>query len=320
MVQSFIETLHKNSCFCGTVLFNEPLSQHTTFKVGGPAEAFIHPFGSCFQEYASLLLSQAHAQGIPVFILGGGANLVVADSGIRGIVLDTSGFCDSALEEAPSGVFRLRSGTQVDKAVDLAAYQGLSGLEFFAGLPGSIGGAVYMNARCYGRSIADTLEAVDILDERGGRVCVPFKAQDYGYKRSPFQGRSVLILGAQCRLHSGLPASIHEEAAARRADRVQKGQYRFPCAGSMFKNNPNFGKPTGKIIDELGLCGLQRGGAAVSKFHGNIIINTGGASAADIRAVVDEVTERVKAATGFNLEREVIFTPETACGCAGLFC
>ncbi|MDR2150720.1 MAG: UDP-N-acetylmuramate dehydrogenase [Spirochaetaceae bacterium] len=310
MIRSFIETLHKSIDFSGTVLFDEPLSRHTTFRVGGPAEVLVRPSAACFQEYAALLLSAARRHGIPIFILGGGANLVVADSGIKGIVLDTGSFSDTVLTQASDGSISVRAGTHVNTAVDLAAAQALSGFEFLAGLPGSIGGAVYMNAQCYGHSIADTLESVTILNETGALVSIPFKPEDYGYKRSPFQNSQVLIMSARCRLHPGVSSRIQEQIAEYRTDRLHKGQYRFPSAGSMFKNNPAFGKPTGMIIAALGLRGLQRGGAAVSPFHGNIIINTGQACAADIRAVVAEVAARVKAATGFDLELEVIFTPE----------
>jgi len=129
----------------------------------------------------------------------------------------------------------------------------------------------------------------------------------FGYKRSPFQGMGCLILSACFKLEHGEENVIRGEMEKNRRDRRGKGHYLFPCAGSAFKNNRDFGKPTGLIIDELGLRGFQVGGAQVAPFHGNIVINTGNATAADIRALMDEVAAKVKAATGFVLEPEILF-------------
>jgi UDP-N-acetylmuramate dehydrogenase len=180
-------------------------------------------------------------------------------------------------------------------------------------MPGSIGGAVYMNARCYGREIADVLTETEIIDFSGkkpGHLRLPAKKTDFGYKSSPFQRRDNFILSASFQLVQKDKALICAEMDAHRRDREDKGHYRYPCAGSVYKNNPAFGKPTGKIIDELGLRGLQKGGARVADWHGNIIINTGGSSAADIRNLINEVAARVKEATGFILEPEILFVGE----------
>ena len=175
-------------------------------------------------------------------------------------------------------------------------------------MPGSIGGAVWMNARCYGREIADVLFETTIIDGvQPEPARLPALKTEFGYKNSPFQGKNVIILCAAFHLIPGDKQAIHEQMDTHRSDRESKGHYRFPSAGSVFKNNPDFGKPSGQIIDELGLCGLNKGGAQVAPWHGNIIINTGGASAADIRSLVNEVAARVKTAAGFTLEPEILF-------------
>jgi UDP-N-acetylmuramate dehydrogenase len=299
--------------FTGLFRFNEPLADHTTFKVGGPADLWIRPEGAGFPAYAAALLEAAGKGGIPVFILGGGANLVVSDRGIRGIVLDTTGYAgvedESEGVSEGEGLLRFRAGTTVDRALEEAAARSCSGLEFLAGMPGSIGGALWMNARCYDREIADVITGVRLLE--GGRILTMTQdKKDYGYKKSPFQGRSLVILGGVFSVTKKDPAFIREEMESRRKDREKKGHYRFPSAGSAFKNNREFGKPTGKIIDELGLRGLSRGDAQIAPWHGNLIINRGRARAGDIRALLDEVQERVHTALGFTLEPEIIFTGE----------
>jgi len=167
-----------------------------------------------------------------------------------------------------------------------------------------------MNARCYGREVADLEPAAEVLEREGAawtRRTVGFRADDYGYKRGPFQGRDVLILSARFRLREAREEDLRREAAALRADREARGQYRYPSAGSVFKNNPAFGAPSGKIIDEAGLRGLRVGAARVAPWHGNVIINEGAARAADIRALARLVRERVRATRGVELDLEVIY-------------
>jgi UDP-N-acetylmuramate dehydrogenase len=219
-------------------------------------------------------------------------------------VLDTGGWQGVAAEA--SGLLA-RSGTPVDEAAAAAAAAGLGGLEFLAGMPGTVGGAVWMNARCYGKSVSDVLAETEILDEAGARRWIPARPEDFGYKKSPFQGQRALILSARFALKPRPEAEIRREMEEHRRDREAKGHYRYPSAGSVFKNSRDFGKPAGKIIDELGLRGLAIGGAQVAPWHGNIIINTGTASASDIRALTEEVAARVKAALGLRLEPEILF-------------
>jgi UDP-N-acetylmuramate dehydrogenase len=292
------------------VRYNEPMAEHCSFKVGGTADCWLSPAGAGFPAFAASLLAAACVQGIPVFILGGGANILVADSGLRGIVVDTGGWAGETGQERQKGILRFHGGTSLDAAAEIALEAGLSGLEFLAGMPGSIGGAVWMNARSYGREIADALIETELADFSGPqpqRLQQPALKTEFSYKHSPFQGCDVLILSASFQLSPGDSGQIRAVMESNRKDRETKGHYRYPSAGSVFKNDRRFGKPTGKIIDELGLCGLRKGGAQIAPWHGNIIINSGGASASDIRALIDETAARVKTAAGFILEPEILF-------------
>ena len=313
-IRQIISLCQSKSLCSVDVRYDEPMQAHTTFRVGGPADCYVRPAGEDFPAFTAAILVHARSAGIPVFILGGGANIVVSDRGIRGIVLDTSAWKGQAGPITERGL-SFRCGTSLDEAADIAAAAGLSGLEFLAGMPGSIGGAVWMNARCYDREIADVLAETEIIDlsreKTGGievhPIRIPIDRAGFGYKRSPFQKKDCFILAAGFRLLGGDEKEIRREMEKNRQDREAKGHYRFPCAGSAFKNNRDFGKSTGQIIDELGLRGLRRGGAQVAPFHGNIIVNMGDASAADIRGLMDEAAARVKTATGFVLEPEILF-------------
>jgi UDP-N-acetylmuramate dehydrogenase len=351
--------------FSGIAAFDEPMSRHTTFNIGGPADLYLKPDTGCFVSYTAALLGLARTEAVPVFILGGGANLLVADEGIRGVVLDTGSWTGASIESeggslplAPASASAsiayafapsfatpspkdavpgsapktpslnsyypfpiihyqfprreepvhvgFRSGTPTDDAVRWVADNGISGLEDFAGLPGTIGGAVWMNARCYERSISCLLVETTFLDEHLKPVTAPTDLAAFAYKKSPFQGRNIVILEAVFSLPLGDPALIAEKTAARRAEREAKGHFRYPSAGSIFKNNRDFGKPAGKIIEELGLRGLQIGGAQIAPWHGNFIINTGGATANDVQRLITLTEEKAFQTFGFKLEREII--------------
>ncbi|MCL1993073.1 MAG: UDP-N-acetylmuramate dehydrogenase [Spirochaetes bacterium] len=305
----------QKECSAGIeALYDEPLAGRTTFKVGGAADCLLRYAGEDFPAFALRLFARCDAEGIPVFILGGGANIVVSDSGIRGFVLDTSAW-RGLIADGDGCRLSFRSGTTLDEAAEAAAAANLSGLEFFAGMPGTVGGAIFMNARCYGSAASDVLVETGVLHfGRGQEPEIKRAAADpagFGYKKSPFQGGDSLILEATFKLAEG-GGEIRAAMERNRRDRQAKGHYLFPCAGSVFKNNRDFGKSTGEIIDALGLCGLKAGGAQVAPFHGNIIVNTGTASAMDIFNLKNEVAAQVKARTGFDLEPEIIFAGDFA--------
>jgi UDP-N-acetylmuramate dehydrogenase len=305
-----------NNSFSVEYRFDEAMSHHTTFKVGGPADLWIKPIGDCFPEIAAKLIMFSRDENIPLFILGGGANLVVSDKGIRGMVLDCTGWSGCEFQSTSTSTHAddsteyrvtIRSGTLIDDAIEEAALRGLSGLEFLAGMPGTYGGAIWMNARCYGSSISDKLIETEILDESLQKKIVPFHEADFDYKKSPFQHRDVLILSGTFRLEKKPIAEIRSVMEDHQNDRKTKGHFRLPSAGSSFKNNPAFGKPSGQIIDELGLCGLSIGGAKIADWHGNIIVNTGNARAKDIHDLVETIKHKVKAELGIELEPEILF-------------
>ena len=301
------------------ILYEEPMAEHTTFKVGGKADVFFEPHTIEELEQITAYLKE-NSQSF--FVLGGGSNLVVSDAGINCAVICTRSMNQIELlpQEAQStdikqsqqhGTLLLRcaAGTLMDDIAAFCEANSISGLETFSGLPGTIGGAVYMNARCYERSISDVLECVRWFNTSTGKTeLYSFNASDWAYKKSPFQHGGGIILEAVLKCKKGSSAEIKAENAHYIEDRKNKGHFKFPSAGSVFKNNHDFGSPSGKIIDEAGLRGFSIGGAQVAPWHGNFIINTGNATAKDIHDLVLYITETVKRKTGFELEPEIIFT------------
>jgi len=254
-------------------------------------------------------LDAADRAGLPVFVLGGGANILVSDSGIRGVVIDMSSLNDVTVSRPDASgkvLFSAGAGLPISDASAAAADAGLGGLDFIYSMPGSVGGALWMNARCYDSEISEVLESAEIIDEQGEYIHFQPSLADWAYKKSPFQLRRVVILRASFRLAPGESGVLWNRMRKVRADRELKGHFAAPCAGSVFKNNRGFGAPSGVIIDGVGLRGQVEGGAKVSDIHANIIINTGSATATDIRRLMDLVRTRVHAERGFLLEPEVM--------------
>ncbi len=304
-----------------SVRYDEPMSAHTTFRIGGPADFFAVP--ATTDELAAVIeFFSAHS--VPVSILGGGSNLLVSDRGIRGAVLSLESLSRIALSSPDPAALppRIRSGAgaSMKMLTEWCAHEGFSGLERFAGLPGSVGGAVFMNARCYEISVSDLFFTADVLHfARGGCTIetAAYNPEEWSYKKSPFQDRpaaDTLLVGEDTRIVLSAVFTVsrrdsgHILAEMDRyiQDREEKGHFRFPSAGSMFKNNHAYGKPSGKIIDEAGLRGFRIGDAQVAPWHGNIVINAGNARADDMRKLVEEIRNRVYTKTGFDLEPEVI--------------
>ena len=277
------------------------MARHTTFRVGGPADLYAIP--DSVDDLATIL-STVQDESLPCFILGGGANIVVADAGIRGIVVDMSRFSSMELD---GDTLVVGAGAAISEVAAFAADGGRRGLGFIYAMPGSVGGAVWMNARCYGGEISDILGFVDVITREGEQRRYTPQLGDFDYKRSPFQSRSDVMVRVAFRLDEGSPAETWKLMREFEADRRSKGHFDAPCAGSVFKNNRAFGKPSGRIIDEVGLRGARIGDAQVSERHANIIINTGSATAGEIRQLVDQVRSEVLARTGYELESEIMF-------------
>ena len=276
------------------------MSEHTSFRLGGPADLYLVP-----RDLADVMriTTLCLRESLPSFLLGGGTNTLVADRGIRGVVVDISGLRGC---EAEGTLVSALGGTPISEVAELAREKGLTGLEFAYSLPGSIGGAVWMNARCYDRQMSDILEYLEFIDEEGIVRREGVDQSRWAYKLSPFQAGGRVILRAGMRLAPGDPRTISALMKDHRADRERKGHFLYPCAGSVFKNNRDFGAPTGKLIDSLGLKGRRIGGAQIAPYHGNIIINTGGATASRVRALILLVEKEVEKRLGFHLEREVL--------------
>lgn len=281
------------------VQFDEPMSRHTSFQIGGPADIFLMP--RTYQELL-LCLELVAREGLPYFFLGGGTNILVSDRGIRGVVISTAGLDRITVEDETLCV---QTGARVEDVCRAAAEHGLSGVEFIHGMPGSIGGAVWMNARCYGNSIADVLEQVEVVGEDLSLVTISCDTSQFTYKRSPFQTMASCIWQVTLRLVRGDRQVILHKMEENYQDRIAKGHFKAPSAGSLFKNSRDFGAPTGKIIDELGLRGVTSGGAAIAPFHGNIFINQNNATAKDVLSLIRLAVETAARERNIRLEPEV---------------
>jgi len=264
----------------GKVKLHEPMSRHTSFQIGGPSDIYTVPAD---EADVVLIAGVAHSEEVPLFVLGAGANILVSDKGIRGIVMDMSRFTDI---EVKGQNLHSGAGAEISVAAEIAAQHSLSGLEFIYKMPGSVGGALWMNARCYGQSISEVPGTVHYLDEALMHQILSLPDPRFAYKKSPFQGSSTILLSLDLMLQTADHAAIWTRMQEVQDDRRSKGHFEHPSAGSVFKNNRSFGMPSGKILDELGLRGLQRGGAQIAPFHANIIINNGTASAEDVRGLI----------------------------------
>ena len=276
----------------------EPMSKHTTFRIGGPAALMALPKTA---GEAKAAVKTARELGIEPFFLGNGSNLLVADEGYPGFIIKLTWDFD--------GIREVNRGLETGGAVLLSRLsnalvgRGLTGLEFAGGIPGSVGGAVTMNAGAYGGEMAQVLESVTFLDEAGEVCTLPASECGFGYRKSIFSQRKCLILRARFRLEQGdgyaIKARMDELAAKRR----EKQPLEYPSAGSMFKRPP--GHFAAALIDQCGLKGLTVGGAQVSEKHAGFVVNRGGATCGDVLALVDQVKEEVLRQTGVELEMEV---------------
>lgn len=319
-------TFNINEKINADVFFNESLKNRVTFNVGGNCDVLVSPAD---KESFALLMAELKKMDINWFVLGGGSNLVPHDKDFAGIVVSTEkltkiGFepiCpekldnDSSIEENSYKLI-CQAGVKIQDLIDFCIDNELTGLENFAGLPGTVGGAVFMNARCYEKSISDVLLEVEYL-ENNKITSYIFDKTHWDYKKSPFQNPSemgilnpkkiILSSAFLVKKVKGLKNKIKEECEKYIQDRKDKGHFKYPSAGSVFKNNRNFGKPSGKIIDEAGLRGMKIGDAQIAPWHGNFIVNTGNATSQNIKELVEYIKADVYEKTGFNLECEIIF-------------
>ena len=277
---------------------NEPLAAHCTFKIGGPAQLFVQPQTEQQLCSAAALCKE---QAVRYYLLGNGSNILFADEGFAGVVIDISALgSDIAVE---GNTLTAGAGVRLASLCRAALEHGLSGLEFAYGIPGTVGGAVYMNAGAYGGEMKDVLTVVRYLTAEGEVVQASAAELDLSYRHSIFEENGGCILSAQFALQPGNAADIRAKMDELMAKRADKQPLDKPSAGSTFKRPA--GAFAAALIDQCGLRGFRHGGAAVSDKHCGFVVNLGGATCADVLALCDEVRAIVKEKTGYELEKEI---------------
>lgn len=299
MGHDFIQKL-KDHITEGVVLEHEPMGRHTTFQVGGPADIFVEP-GS--REELKFATREARRAQVPFFVTGNGSNLLVSDAGYRGMIVHIGRRLSQV--EVSDTLIHAEAGASLARIAKEALGHGLTGLEFAAGIPGSLGGAVVMNAGAYGGELKDILMDVDVLTEGGDFLTIPSEELDMSYRHSNVSGNHYIVLGAGMRLSLGEQDAIKERMNELAAARKQKQPLEYPSAGSTFKRPEGYF--AGKLIQDAGLKGYTVGGAQVSEKHSGFVINRGGADAAEIYFLIQQVQKKVNNQFGVTLEPEVRF-------------
>jgi UDP-N-acetylmuramate dehydrogenase len=292
--ETLFETLR--SRLKGTIIADELLSRHTTWRVGGPADLFIVPADRAELVTVLRLLAEA---GVPWVAIGAGSNLLVRDGGVRGAVLHTGGL--RRLTFAEDGRVQAEGGVPMMTLIREAAVRGLAGLEALAGIPGTIGGGIVMNAGAAGQAMADVVCEVHLAGPQGEEQWGRERLQ-FAYRRSNLPPDRVAV-AATLQLRAADPARLDEDIRRRLQQRQATQRVGAPNAGSVFKNPE--GQQAWRLIDAAGMRGEAIGGAQVAEQHTNFIVNRGGASARDILTLIDRVRERVLQYSGIELEPEV---------------
>lgn len=276
----------------------EPLSRHTTFRVGGAAEYYVTPTIAQLPDVVAL----CRQCELPLTVIGNGSNLLVSDAGLRGVVLEL-GKAASGIRLMDGEDLLVKAGTLLSETASFAAKHGLAGMEFAAGIPGSLGGAVVMNAGAYGGEMKDILSGVRVLTKTGEIKVRPADELDLSYRHSRMMDEEEIILEARLNLMQGSEAVIRAQMEELRKKRVEKQPLEYPSAGSTFKRPEGYF--AGKLIEDAGLRGYRIGDAQVSEKHCGFVINRGNASAAQILELMKYVQDRVKETSGVQLEPEV---------------
>jgi len=282
------------------VLTDEPLSEHTTFEIGGPADLYVMP-----EDIDELrdVIDLCREKDLPFFVLGRGSDLLVSDEGYRGVIVGLAdGLTGVDVDEKE---MTCEAGVTLKEAAEMACELGLTGLEFACGIPGTVGGACFMNAGAYDGCMADVIESVRVITPEGDVKQYGVDELDFGYRQSRIRNEGLIVLSATFKLHHGDPEDIRAKMDDLTARREEKQPLDKPSAGSTFKRPE--GHFAGKLISDAGLQGYQVGGAAVSTKHAGFVVNLGGATAADVRAVIEHVQDEVERQYGVRLEPEVRF-------------
>lgn len=300
-MQQLISDLH--AAGIGEIRIQEILAPYTTWKIGGPADVFIVPEDKV-QLSASIRL--LHSQGVPWTIIGRGSNLLVTDKGIRGVVIKLGDAFETLRFEGAT-VIAGASYSFIKLSV-LAAKEGLTGLEFAGGIPGSVGGAVYMNAGAHGSDVSQIIKQAEVILDTGELVTMQAEELQFAYRHSILQKLPGIVTEAVFELQNGDRKEIAGAMAAYRDRRLRTQPLQLATAGSVFRNPDN--RFAAKLIEEAGLKGMRVGGAEVSPLHANFIVNTGNATAVDVLTLIQEVQRIVHEKNGVKLVPEVLVVGE----------
>lgn len=285
------------------VLVDEPMKRHTTFRIGGPADFFLLPFTV---DEVRGILEICREEELPYFILGNGSNLLVSDKGYRGVIIQLyRNFSNISVE---GNEICASSGALLSQIAAAARNASLTGFEFAGGIPGTLGGAVFMNAGAYGGELKDVLKEAVVMTEQGEILTLPVEKLDMGYRTSRIKKAGYLVLEARLVLEQGDMDKIRDITKDLTEKRVSKQPLEYPSAGSTFKRPEGYF--AGKLIMDAGLRGYQVGDAQVSEKHCGFVINKGNATAADVLTLIENVREKVQEQFGVTLEPEVKFLGE----------
>ena len=277
----------------------EPLSRHTSFRTGGPAALMAFPRTP---EELQLLLRSAAAEGVTPYLLGAGTNVLAPDAGLQALVICLKDALTGIRPEGQTGL-QVFAGESLARTAVFAKNHALTGLEFAHGIPGTLGGGVYMNAGAYGGEICQICESVEVMDLNGNLSRLSNAEMAFSYRHSALENRTGIVVSADFALKKGNPEEIWAKMKDLIARRTASQPLDVPSAGSAFK------RPTGgyaaALIEEAGLKGYQVGGAAISAKHAGFAVNLGGATAADVKALLSQVSEQVYQKSGIRLEPEV---------------
>ncbi|WLR43623.1 UDP-N-acetylmuramate dehydrogenase [Bacillus carboniphilus] len=284
----------------GNLLVNEPMSQHTTMKIGGPADLFIEPVNV---DSFPIMMKILHKYNIKWRVIGRGSNLLVDDLGIEGVVIKLSNGIDH-LKLSEEGIVTVGGGFSIITLSTLLSRKGYSGLEFASGIPGSVGGAVYMNAGAHGSDISNILVKSQILFEDGSIEWLTNEEMEFSYRTSILQQKKPgICIQAVFQLEKGEVTKIKSDMQKNKDYRKETQPWNLPCAGSIFRNPlPYF---AGQLIEKAGLKGLKMGGAMVSEMHANFIVNTGNATFKDVIDLIEYIKQVVKDKYNISMETEV---------------
>lgn len=280
------------------VLQDEPMSEHTTFRIGGPADYFVMPSSAGeIRRIMELCLEK----DVPYYIIGNGSNLLVSDKGYRGVIIQV--FRNMRDIQVEGRIIRAQAGALLSKAASAAYEAGLEGLEFASGIPGTLGGAVRMNAGAYGGEMKQVLRSAEVLTQEGRMLTLPVSEMRMGYRTSIVSRMDYVVTGVELALREGDKEEIRAKMDELREMRVSKQPLEFGSAGSTFKRPEGYF--AGKLIEDAGLRGFRVGNAQVSEKHCGFVINLGGATAREVSELMETVARRVEMNSGVMLEPEV---------------